>query len=107
MIFFRKANEPHLREANGICQYWHVEFYDDETPGGLTSPVGVAYVCELVGKQAAQLNFIFVADQWRGNGYGKQLVEAIKARWPNLTWTGGMDERGEGLLRSCGLVFDE
>lgn len=81
------------RDGDGT--YWRVELYDESK----TFPVAYAY-CVVMGGSHCQLNFICVADQWRGRGHGKVIVEAIKSRWPNFHRTGPMDERGEGLQQS-------
>ncbi len=100
MIYFREANQPHLSPSESSdARFWHVECYSDE---GRMFPVGVAYVVE-VGNRAAQLQFILVADQWRRQGFGKQLLSAIKDRWPFLTWTSAMGPEGAALLESVGL----
>lgn len=108
MIHFRETTEPH---PSGPVKFWHLEYYEDFAEDGSPQkrrgfPVGVAYVAE-VPNQGAQLNFIFVADQWRGRGYGKELLLAARQRWPMLTWTSAMGDAGAGLLRSAGLIEDD
>lgn len=101
-IYFREAIEPHVRGTDSL-KYWHVEIYDaDSIPGAMMFPVGIAYVVEAV-ERCAQLQFVFVADQWRGKGFGKRLLIAIKQRWPAIVSTSPIDEAGERLLRSVGL----
>ena len=69
-IFFREADGPYEQSGG----FWHVEFYPFDTP---LFPVGLAVVCSplsLCG--GAQLNFLFVADQWRRQGIAEKLVAA-------------------------------
>ena len=108
MIYFREANEPHLSPSDlNVVKYWHVECYDDEAPGrGKMFPVGIAYVREVLNR-GAQLQFVFVADEWRRRGFGKQLLLAAKDRWPSLSWTSAMGPEGAALLESVGLRGDD
>lgn len=105
MIYFREANQPHLSTSeSNDAKFWHVECYNDDE--NCMFPVGVAYVIAM-GNRAAQLQFILVADQWRRQGFGKQLLQAIKDRWPFLTWTSAMGPQGAALLESAGLRDEE
>ena len=112
MIYFREAIEPRpSANDSGRLTLWHLEYYEDFAEDGTPHrrrgfPVGIAFVIEVDGS-GAQLNFVFVADQWRGRGYGKELLLAAQARWPGLTWTGAMDEAGAGLLKAAGFVVDD
>ena len=108
MIYFREANEPHLSASESSnVRYWHLEVYDDEAPNeGTMFPVGIAYVVEMPNR-GAQLQFVFVADQWRRQGFGRQLVQAAKDRWPFLTWTSSMGVEGTALLNAVGLRDDD
>jgi hypothetical protein len=67
-------------------------------------PVGIAYVAVI--EPNAQLNFIFVADQWRRQGFATELICAIRERWPNVVSTLGLDGMGESLLMAVGINFD-
>lgn len=96
----RKVEFQHVRN-DGEVDCFRVEIYSEE---GNMFPVGTAHVVVIHG--AAQLNFIIVADQWRRQGFGKELILAVKGRWPQLTATSGMDEMGEGLLNAVGLFPD-
>jgi len=69
-------------------------------------PVGTAYVIAN-DTGLAQMNFIFVADQWRKRGHGKRLVDSIKERWPKLTATSAMGNLGKRLLDRCELTYQE
>ena len=100
MIVFRQVDEPY--PDAGI--HWNVECFDDD-PRQQQFPIGTAYVVALRG--AAQVQFVLVADQWRHRGVAKALVAACKERWPNLMYTGPMDEAGEGLLRSVREHFPD
>jgi GNAT superfamily N-acetyltransferase len=66
---------------DGAANFWYVEAYK----GGRMFPVGTAYVVA-VGN-VAQLNFILVADQWRRQGVGTALINAIRDRWPDYQAT--------------------
>ena len=87
MIVFRRV------ENEGIqAEQWYVEAYSDE---GHMFPVGMAFV--IVWKRHAQLNFIFVSDEWRRQGFATRIVEACMARWPRFTMTTGMNPAGQAL----------
>lgn len=105
MIYFREVIEPHVDPADvGWMKYWHVECYDDSMPmDGLGFPIGVAYVQELVNR-GEQLQFFFVADEWRRQGFGTKLLLAMKDRWPEITWTSAMGEAGAAALKAAGFV---
>lgn len=85
-IVFRR-----IREEDG-AHYWYVEAYSDE---GSMFPVGTAYV--LVYESVVQLNFMFVADQWRGQGFANEILQAVKTRWPHATATGAMNKTSQHL----------
>lgn len=88
-IYFRQVNEPYsIRNV-----FWHVEYYE----GSPLFPVGLCVVAAVGG--GAQLNFVFVADQWRGRGIARKLVSACIGRWPNLQGTLGISDGGDALLR--------
>jgi GNAT superfamily N-acetyltransferase len=89
-IFFRQVEEPYPKGFN----FWHVEYYPEITP---LFPVGLVVVCTYGG--AAQLNFIFVADQWRQQGIGQKMVTACLERWPMLMRTQAMDEIADRLFK--------
>lgn len=97
--------KPHPHSA--WVRFWHVEYYDE--PYSHLFPSAVAYLMEDTSSGIAHLNFIFVADLWRRRGIGREMLQAIMKRWPkpNLRWTKGMDEAGQGLLRSVGLIDDQ
>lgn len=90
MIKFRNVSEP----ADAPLVRWQVEAYDE---AGTMFPVGLAFVVELQG--VAQLNYIFVGDAWRRQGYGSKLFSACSDRWPTMNVTGAMDGRAEKFLR--------
>ena len=96
MIHFRRVDEPF---ADARVERWQVEFYSDE---GTMFPVGLAWV--LVFDSHAQLQFFMVADDWRGQGVGRRLLEACRERWSMLRHTSPMTPLAEKLLRS---VFPE
>jgi len=105
MIYFREVTEPHPH--SDLVRFWHIEHYDE--PFSKLFPSAVAYVMEDVSFGIAHLNFIFVADLWRRQGIGREMLQAIMKRWPqpNLRWIKGMDEAGQGLLRSVGLIDED
>jgi hypothetical protein len=105
-IYFREVKEPHIQQNEDSLRYWHIEAYQVDVVCRLQFPIGIAYVAE-VPSVTAQLQFIFVADQWRKHGVAKSLVSAVKLRWPGVVPTFAMDERGTALLSSCGLLLDE
>lgn len=92
-IEFRKVRE------DGPAVYWYVEAYAESD----MFPVGTAYVVEVAGH--AQLNFIFVADQWRRCGFGRSIVEAVRERWPAFQITSAMDDPSQAFADAV-LVRD-
>lgn len=89
-IFFRRVEEPYPKPA----EFWHIEYFPESTA---LFPVALAVVCSFQG--VAQLNFIFVADQWRQKGIAGQLISACLERWPSLQPTAPMSGIAEHLLR--------
>lgn len=103
MINFRQVDYPN--HPTGI--YWQVEWFPEHHPYRTTDfPAGLAFVMAMPG-QGAQLNFIFVADQWRRQGGASAMIAACRQRWPGLMFTHGMGPEGEGLLAKNGVRFDE
>jgi len=99
-----KRVEFRLVREDGDAKFWYVEAY---SPEGNMFPVGTAYVFEVAKEGCsamAQLNFIFVADQWRRQGYGELMAKEMLLRWPKLQRTGPMDdlakEFGESVFGS-------
>lgn len=105
MIYFREVKEPYYSDGEEVLiKYWHVEYYDDTSiDGGKMFPVGVAYVVELPN-QSTELQYVVMADQWRGRGFAKKLVSAAKERWPELNWKGATSVPGAAVLESAGLI---
>lgn len=79
-IVFREA------KRDGIATFWYVEVY---SPEGTMFPVGTAYVVQAA--KVASLSFIFVADCWRRQGYGRAMIEAIRNRWPDFQASSPID----------------
>ena len=108
MIFFREVKEPYYSDGDdATVKYWHVEYYDDTSiDGGRTFPVGVAYIVE-IPDHSAELQYVVMADQWRGRGFAKELVRVAKERWPCLNWSGATSAPGAAILRSTGMIDDK
>lgn len=104
MIHFRQVDS--IQKLDGAV-LWYLEYYLDDEPCRWAFPVGTAYVLEIPKANAAQLNFVLVADRWRGQGIAKQLLLAAKERWPNIGSTGAIGPEGAGLLSAVGFVVDE
>lgn len=100
MIRFEQMEHPF--GFGGV--HWRIEFWS-ETERAF--PIGVAYAVELPEQVAAQVIFVLVGDQWRRQCVGTKLLEACKSRWSNVSYTGAMDEAGNGLLRKVRLCDDE
>lgn len=79
MIYFRQVDEPRI--GKGI--FWQVEFYAEE---GSVFPVGTAYV-ESPPSGPPLLNFMLVADQWRGRGIASSMMAACVEKWPDLEFS--------------------
>jgi hypothetical protein len=54
------------------------------------------------GKCIAKLNYIVVADQWRRQGFGRQLLNACRQRWPGIMFADPISPEGEALLMDAG-----
>jgi hypothetical protein len=80
-IVFRKV------KTVNIVTIWYVEAY---SPGNEVTPVGIACIAQV--KETALLSFIFVAEHWRCEGYGKAMIQAIKGRWPHLQLSSPIDK---------------
>lgn len=92
-IHFRSADDPYGGSGH---RRWQVEGYEDGE--GTMFPVALAWVVEFGG--AAQLGYIQVGDAWRRRGYATMLVHACRERWPDMTWTGPMDNRAASFIRN-------
>lgn len=79
MIYFRQVDEPRI--GKGI--FWQVEYYAEE---GSVFPVGSAYV-ESPPSGPPRMNFMLVADQWRGRGIASVMMAACVEKWPDLEFT--------------------
>jgi len=79
MIYFRQVDEPRI--GRGI--FWQVEYYAEE---GSVFPVGTAYV-ESPPSGPPRMNFMLVADQWRGRGIASAMMAACVEKWPDLEFT--------------------
>ena len=82
---------------DGDAMFWNVELFCEHT----VFPIGVAYVVTV--EEVSQLNFFFVADEWRGRGYGRALWKAVQDRWPRITFTSPMNETAKRILTGKGV----
>lgn len=99
-IIFRQLNDNiPLGWVAGVR--WIVEAYPGE-PGDLVDlpfPMGQAWVSDYnPHNNLTSLDFILTADQYRQQGVGKALYEAIKKRWPNVFVTDAISVSGERFL---------
>ena len=79
MIYFRQVDEPRI----GKRIFWQVEYYAEE---GSVFPVGTAYV-ESPPSGPPKMNFLLVADQWRGRGIASSMMAACVEKWPGLEFS--------------------
>lgn len=72
-----------------LYDYWHVEAYDFER----SWPLGIAFVADGTksssGTETAallcfRLDYLFVIDEYRRQGVGTALLNAVKERWPSM-----------------------
>jgi len=60
-------------------------------------PIATAYVIVIPG--AAQVNFVFVVDEYRGKGIAPKLLEACRTRWLGVGFTIGVNAAGDAIVR--------
>jgi len=82
----------HPRSLGGT--HWRVEWWSDD---GRMFPGATAYVVVTPG--ASLVKFVFVVDEYRGQGIASKLLEACRSRWPGIDFTVGMNAAGDALLR--------
>ncbi len=96
MIVFRQIKSP-LPHGWISGLHWYVEHHDDELD--LDHPTGIAFVSSFPNIGPI-LDFLFVVDQYRKEGVGKALLQAVKRRWPKIHITDPISEGGAALLKS-------
>lgn len=99
-IIFRQLAAP-IPDGWVAGVRWTVEAY----PAGvcdLPYPCGTAWVSDYPAPEGREkltsLDFILVADQFRREGVGKALYEAILARWPGVFVTDAISKSGDAFL---------
>ena len=89
--------------APELYDYWYVEAYDFER----SWPIGIAFVADGTKSSSApeatpllcfRLDYLFVIDEYRRQGVGTALLEAVKKRWPNM-YLDAATEKGERFLQ--------
>ena len=90
MITYSEWEHPHRLGGT----HWRVEWWSGERR---MFPVATAYVVVIPG--AAQVNFVFVVDEYRGQGIACKLLEACRSRWPGIGFTVGVNAAGDALVR--------